>query len=164
MRFHAAALIAALSIAGWSAAGLAQQSTDANGQDQILATAPEWGGQGGVYTCEQWRAYVTRMYRLADVHHRGFIEAKDFEIIKKASPVFASASFDYFDEAGKGRVTQKQFIEFPNPFFARFDKKHNCHVTNEDIRQANAPAPTTPAQQKRRGGGRGGGMGGGRGM
>jgi len=163
MRLRAAAFILLLSAVSWSNAGYPQQSGDRNGYDQVLATAPEWGGQGGVYTCEQWRAYVTRIYRLADVDHRGFIEAKDFEIIRKESPVFASASFDYFDEAGKGRVTQKQFVEFPNPLFARFDKKHSCRVTNEDIRQANAPAPTTSTQRGSHGGGRGG-MGGGRGM
>ena len=105
------------------------------------------------------------MYRLGDPRHRGYIEAKDFEIIKKASPVFQMATFDYFDMAGKGRVTQKEFVEFESPFFARFDKKHNCHVTNEDIRAANAPAPTQQTQTPQQHGGHGGGMtGGGGGM
>ncbi len=129
----------------------------------IVSSAREWGGQGGVYTCEQWRAYVTKMYRIADPRHRGYIEAADFERIKKISPVFHEASFDYFDMAGKGRVSQKDFIEFQSPFFAMFDKKHSCRVTQEDIRQANAPAPTTPLQRGGAGGrnGGGGGLGGG---
>jgi hypothetical protein len=129
----------------------------------VVSTAREWGGQGGLYTCEQWRAYVTKMYRIADPRRRGYIEAADFERIKKISPVFREASFDYFDMSGKGRVSQKDFIEFESPFFAMFDKKHTCRVTQEDIRQANAPAPTTPMQRGAGGGrnGSGPGLGGG---
>ena len=157
-----------------SAAGFAPK-VFAQADEPLVATASEWGGQGGVFTCAQWRAYVTRMYRLGDPRHRGYIEAKDFEIIKKASPVFQTATFDYFDMAGKGRVTQKEFVEFESPFFARFDKKNTCHVTSEDIRAANTPATQTqtktPEQHSgpcggsavavRGGGGIGGGGGGG---
>ena len=151
-----AAIAALCSAAGFAPKAFAQQAAD----EPLVATANEWGGQHGVYTCDQWRAYVTRMYRLGDPRHRGYIEAKDFEIIKKASPVFQMATFDYFDMAGKGRVTQKEFIEFESPFFARFDRKHNCHVTSEDIRAANAPPAQTPMDRGGRGG-RGGGGGGG---
>ena len=153
MRARALALAA---IALCSAPKVFAQQAD----EPLLATASEWGGQGGVYTCAQWRAYVTRMYRLGDPRKRGYIEAKDFEIIKKASPVFQMATFDYFDMTGKGRVTQKEFIEFESPFFARFDRRHACRVTNDDIRAANTPAQTTPQQ---RGGGGNGGMTGGSG-
>ena len=163
--FAFAAIAALCSAAGFAPRALAQQA-----DEPLLATASEWGGQGGVYTCAQWRAYVTRMYRLGDPRKRGYIEAKDFEIIKKASPVFQTATFDYFDMAGKGRVTQKEFIEFESPFFARFDKRHSCRVTGDDIRAANAPAPAqtqAPQQHGGRGGGFGGmsgGLGGGGGM
>jgi hypothetical protein len=143
------AAIAALCSAGGFAPHVFAQQAD----EPLVATAREWGGQNGVYTCDQWRAYVTRMYRLADPRHRGYIEAKDFEIIKKASPVFQMATFDYFDMTGKGRVTQKEFIEFESPFFARFDKRHSCRVTSEDIRAANTPTQTQTPQQR---GGRGG--------
>ena len=148
-----AAIAALCSAAGFAPKVFAQQA-----DEPLLATASEWGGQGGVYTCAQWRAYVTRMYRLGDSRHRGYIEAKDFEIIKKASPVFQMATFDYFDMTGKGRVTQKEFIEFESPFFARFDRRHTCRVTNDDIRAANTPTQTQTPQQ--RGGGSGGMAGG----
>ena len=154
-----AAIAALCSTAGFAPNVFAQQA-----DEPLLATAREWGGQNGVFTCDQWRAYVTRMYRLADPRHRGYIEAKDFEIIKKASPVFQMATFDYFDMAGKGRVTQKEFIEFESPFFARFDRRHACRVTNDDIRAANTPSTAqTPMQRGGRGGGGNGGMAGGSG-
>jgi hypothetical protein len=86
----------------------------------------------------------------------GFIDAQDFEIIKRVSLVFAKADFDYFDVTGKGRVTQKEFITTPSQFFAVFDKKNTCRVTEDDIRQATAPP--TPSPTSRHGGGRGGAL------
>ena len=134
----------------------AQQS-----DDLLVSTARDWGGEHGVYTCEQWRKYMTRLYRLADPKKRGYIDEKSFAIIPRTSALFATATFDYFDQAGKGKVTQQEFVEFESPFFARFDKKRSCHVTEDDIRAANAPAAQSPQQrQQGRGGGRNGGGGG----
>src|SRR5208283_4731538 len=82
-------------------ASLAQQN-----DDLLVSTAREWGGDNGVFTCDQWRGYMTKLYRLADPKKRGYIDEKSFAVIPRTSSVFASASFDYFDEAGKGRVTK----------------------------------------------------------
>jgi hypothetical protein len=133
---------------------------DASG-DVILATASEWGGQGGAYTCDQWKAYLSRMFNLADTKHRGFIDAKDFAIVKRASKVFAAADFGYFDESGKGRVTREEFVNQTSPFFLRFDRKGTCRVTSADIAAAGKPAQ--PSQPSGKRGGGGGGMGGGMG-
>ena len=113
MRARALALAAIAALC--SAAGFAPKVFAQQADEPLVATANEWGGQHGVYTCAQWRAYVTRMYRLADPRNRGYIEAKDFEIIKKASPVFQMATFDYFDMAGKGRVTAKGIHRIREP-------------------------------------------------
>jgi hypothetical protein len=137
---------------------LAQQN-----DDLLVSTARDWGGDGGVFTCDQWRAYMTRLYRLADPKKRGYIDEKSFAVIPRTSSVFASATFDYFDQAGKGRVTKEEFLDFQSPFFARFDRKHNCHVTYEDIRAVNAAAAASNAPMKHRGGG-GGRNGGGEGL
>ena len=129
-------------------ASLAQQN-----DDLLVSTAREWGGDNGVFTCDQWRAYMTKLYRLADPKKRGYIDEKSFAIIPKTSSVFASATFDYFDQAGKGRVTKEEFLDFQSPFFARFDKKHSCRVSQEDLRAASAPAPKKEERPQRIGGG-----------
>lgn len=150
LTFAVAALAAAASLT--PRAGLAQ----AAGADELTATMKDWGGEGGVYTCQQWRAYVQRMYRIADKRHRGYIDAQDFERIKAVSTVFAQASFDYFDQEGKGRLSQKDFVEAQSPFFALFDKRHTCRVTADDIAAANAPkAAGAPQERGSRGGGGG---------
>jgi len=135
--------------------------------DLLVSTARDWGGDNGVFTCEQWRAYMTRLYRLADPKKRGYIDEKSFAIVPRTSSVFASATFDYFDQSGKGRVTKEEFLDFESPFFARFDRKHNCHVTYEDIRAVNAAVAASNAPMKHKaasGGGKNGageGLGGG---
>ncbi|ARN83759.1 EF-hand domain-containing protein [Methylocystis bryophila] len=151
-------LILLFALAGVLAPGasLAQQS-----DDLLVSTARDWGGEGGAYTCEQWRAYMARLYRLADPKKRGYIDEKSFAIIPRTSSVFASATFDYFDQAGKGRVTREEFLEFQSPFFARFDKKHSCRVTNDELRAATGPAPQKEEKPQQIGGhhGFGGGAG-----
>lgn len=180
MRHEAVRLAAGLLVLHSSAA-LAQQhrprgipvdaprAAGGGGQDSVLATSSEWGGAGGVYTCEQWKQYLERMFRLADKRKRGFIDAQDFEIIPRLSPVFQAASFDYFDMAGKGRVTRAEFLAFPSPFFARYDRKKSCRVFQEELARAQTPSAgaQSPAPQSgggfpgRGGGGFGGGYGGG---
>lgn len=139
----------------------------ADGPDMVLATASEWGGAQGVYTCDQWRQYLQRMYTIADKRRRGFFDAQDFEAVRRASPVFRAASFDYFDMAGKGKVTKAEFLAFPSPFFQRYDKRGTCMVRQEELARAGGsggqrPSDGAPAFPGRsRGGGIGGGYGGG---
>jgi hypothetical protein len=103
--------------AAWAQQSRAGSPSGDPNTDFLIATAREWGGkQGYVFTCDEWKEYLKRMYNLADRRHRGFIDAQDFEIIKRASLVFAKADFDYFDVTGKGRVTQKEFIATPSQF------------------------------------------------
>ena len=154
---------AALALALVSTLG-ASPSFGQQSDDVLVSTAREWGGEGGVYTCEQWRTYVAKLYRLADPKKRGYIDEKSFAIIPKTSSVFASATFDYFDQSGKGRVTREEFLDFESPFFARFDKKHSCHVTSDELRAASgSPSPKEEKPQQIGGGhhGFGGGSGGG---
>jgi hypothetical protein len=160
-----AALVLALASGLGASPSFGQQS-----DDLLVSTAREWGGEGGVYTCEQWRGYMAKLYRLADPKKRGYIDEKSFAIIPRTSSLFASATFDYFDQAGKGRVTREEFLDFQSPFFARFDKKRSCHVTNDELRAAGGPA--TQKEEKPQqiggghhgfGGGAGGGLGGGSG-
>jgi hypothetical protein len=128
--------------------------------DIVLATASEWGGQGGAYTCDQWKAYLGRMFNLADTKHRGFIDAKDFQIVKRSSKVFASADFGYFDESGKGRLTREEFVNQTSPFFLKYDRKGTCRVTSADIAAAGKPAQSKPTPLGVLKGGGMGGMGG----
>jgi hypothetical protein len=137
-------------------------SNTTSGQgDIVVSTARIWGGnRDGAYTCDEWKQYLSRMYNLADSKHVGFITAADFARVKRASPVFANADFGFFDASGKGRISRKDFIAQPSPFFTRFDPKASCRVTEADIQKVLAAEKQTKTPDSGRGGGRhGGGMG-----
>jgi Ca2+-binding EF-hand superfamily protein len=112
-----------------------------------------WGGSLGVYSCDQWRRYVTDLFDRADRYHRGYIDEKQFKIIKYASPIFAKAEFGYFDENREGRITKAEFVDKPSEFVLRLDKRHDCRVTPDEMNQASPAAQEKPKMGRRGGAG-----------
>jgi hypothetical protein len=131
------------------------RASAADQEEMALATAGEWGGAQGVYTCDQWRQYLQRMYNDADKRRRGYFDAQDFEAVRRISPVFRAATFDYFDMSGKGRVTKAEFLAFPSPFFERYDKRRSCRVTQDEIARARAQGPAASGSPRQPAGGSG---------
>jgi len=114
------------------------------GYDPYLTWASVWGDREGrgVYTCDEWKRYVAKLFDQADRNHDGFVDAKEFEAIRKADTMFKDADIGYFDDNHDGKLSRAEFVNQPNPFFARYDKKGTCRVTLDEIMdQANAAAP-----------------------
>ncbi|MDT2021804.1 EF-hand domain-containing protein [Methylocella sp. CPCC 101449] len=138
----------------------------ASPKDIVLSTASDWGGQGGVYTCEQWKAYLTRLFNQADVKRHGYIDEREFGTIRRASPLFERAEFGFFGADAKGRISRQSFIGQRGMFFARYDRKGSCSVTSAELatataaEQKSAPTGFSGGRGGRGGGGGGGGFGG----
>ena len=117
------------------------------GNDPFLAWATVWGDpQGrGVYTCEEWKRYAAKLFDDADRNHDGFVDAKEFESIRQADKMLRDADLAYFDDNHDGRLSRAEFVNKPNPFFARYDRKRKCVVTLDEISDAltaeQKPAP-----------------------
>jgi hypothetical protein len=125
----------------------AQQDQGTAADDPVIASLPYWDfNHDGVYTCENWKRYMTQIFNQADRRKRGSIDAEEFEAVKAADPMFAHAEFGYFDDKKKGRITRNDFVDRPSPFFLRYDSKHTCRVARANI---NAPAPASAAPQRR---------------
>jgi hypothetical protein len=137
-------------LAGASLPALAQESGD-----PVIGSLPNWDfNHDGVFTCENWKRYMAQLFTRADRRKRGYIDAEEFETIKAADPMFFQAEFGYFDPKGTGRITKADFVDWPSPFFIRYDTRHTCRVTRGELNLPQAaPAPST----RRRGrAGRGG--------
>jgi hypothetical protein len=116
------------------------------GRDPLLESLARWdANHDGVYTCDEWKQYVNRVFNVADRNGRGYIDAKQFGAIQRADPMFADADFAYFDENKDGRVSRREFVDAPSPFFLRFDKNGDCKVTSEELK----PSAKPPDQQRR---------------
>ena len=117
--------------------------------DPFLAWATDWGDPKGegVYTCEQWKQFATKTFNEADRNHDGYVDAQEFEAIRKAHAMFKDADLGYFDDNRDGRLSRGEFVDKPNPLFARYDKKGSCRVTLDDI--ANASEKSSKGRGRR---------------
>jgi hypothetical protein len=121
-----------------------------HGNDRYLAWAAVWGDvkREGVYTCEEWKQYATKLFSDADRNRDGFVDAKEFEAIRQAAPMFRDADLGYFDDNRDGRLSRAEFVNKPNPFFAIYDKKGTCRVTLDDITAAEMAADKTMRRRR----------------
>jgi hypothetical protein len=104
----------------------------------------------GIYTCDEWKNYLDRIFTSADRNHDGNLDQSEFAAVRKAGSTLAEAEFGYFDENQDGKVTRKEFIGKPNEFILRYDVNGDCRVTPEEVKTVNAPkGPQGPTERKR---------------
>ena len=169
---------------GFPGAGAAEErgrGRAPQGEDAVLATASEWGGAQGVYTCEQWRQYLQRMYNIADKRRRGYLRRAGLRDDAAHQSGVPRATFDYFDMSGKGPRDESRVPRLSEPLLRALRQARTCRVLQEELSRASAGVPAARARPTedaglgpavpggaavarwRRwiGGGYGGGMGGG---
>jgi EF hand len=102
----------------------------------------------GVYTCDEWKSYLDRMFTFADRNHDGRLDAKEFEAVRKAAPMLADADFGYFDENQDGKITRSEFVSKPSEFILSNDKNGDCRVTRDEMKPADSQAPGQPKKDR----------------
>ena len=119
--------------------------------DPLLNSQPAWdANHDGVYTCEEWKSFMDRLFASADKGRKGFLTRPEFDAVKKADPTLAEADFGYFDENQDGKVSRKEFVDKPSVFILRFDKNADCKVTPEELKVASSPQSTGGPQERPR--------------
>ena len=104
----------------------------------------------GVYTCDEWRGYLDRAFVSADRNHDGNLDPREFENVRKAGDVLATAEFGYFDENQDGKISRKEFVGKPSEFILHYDRNGDCRVTPDEIRATDAPkGPPGPTVRPR---------------
>jgi EF-hand domain pair len=111
---------------------------------------PTWdANHDGIYTCDEWKSFMDRLFKSADKNNDGSLSPAEFETVRKAEPSLAEAGFGYYDENQDGKISRKEFVEKPSAFILRFDLNGDCRVTPEEIRTATAPKTDPRAPQER---------------
>jgi EF-hand domain pair len=90
----------------------------------------------GIYTCDEWKSYLDRLFTLADRNRDGHLDPSEFRLIRKAGTVFADADFGYFDENQDGKITRSEFVDKPSEFILQYDKNGDCRVTQDEMKGA----------------------------
>ena len=128
------------------------QSAPRPAQDGLLKDGPPvWDtNHDGVYTCDEWKSFVDRIFTSADRNRDGILDRSEFETVRRADATLADADFGYFDENQDGKITRKEFVEKPSAFILRFDRNGDCRVTADEIKAAAAPkGPQGPVERPR---------------
>ncbi len=109
--------------------------------ERMLRLAHAWDANDDqIFTCDEWKKFVTGIFNQADRNRDGFVDAQEFKSIQNATPQFKDASLDYFDDNRDGRLSRAEFVDTPNPFFLQFDRNRDCKVTLDEIMEASKPA------------------------
>ncbi|MGA2291601.1 EF-hand domain-containing protein [Bradyrhizobium sp.] len=103
----------------------------------------------GIYTCDEWKSYLDRIFTLADRNHDGHLDQSEFATVRKAGGILAEADFGYFDENQDGKITRNEFVGKPSEFILRYDKNGDCRVTADEIKAGNAPKQAGPPVRER---------------
>ena len=90
----------------------------------------------GIYTCDEWKSYLDRLFTLADRNRDGHLDPTEFTKIRRAGTAFADADFGYFDENQDGKITRAEFVDKPSEFILRYDKNSDCRVTQDEMKGA----------------------------
>jgi hypothetical protein len=90
----------------------------------------------GIYTCDEWKSYLDRLFALADRNRDGHLDPSEFTIIRRAETVFADADFGYFDENQDGKINRSEFVDKPSEVILQFDKNGDCRVTQDEMKGA----------------------------
>lgn len=123
--------------------------------DPLSAGASRWDlNQDGIFTCEEWKQFMRTIFTRADKNKDGFLSASEFDEMRASERLLAGAEIGYFDDDRDHRVSRKEFVEKPNPFFARYDANGDCRVTAEEMKGRGIDA-----EKKRGPPSKGGGMG-----
>jgi Ca2+-binding EF-hand superfamily protein len=127
------------------------QSAPQPAQDAPLSGPPTWDtNRDGVYTCDEWKSFLDRVFTLADRNRDGHLDPSEFATVRKADATLADADFGYFDENQDGKITRKEFVEKPSAFILRFDRNGDCRVTADEIKAGSAPkGPLGPTERPR---------------
>ena len=138
---------------GWLLTGapLALAQSTPAGDAAAAKNGPEiWdANHDGIYTCDEWKSYLDRIFTKADRNRDGYLDPTEFATVRRDNSLLAEADFGYFDENQDGKITRSEFVEKPSEFIVRYDRNGDCRVTPDEIRASNAPkGPQGPVERK----------------
>lgn len=99
----------------------------------------------GIYTCDEWKSYLDRLFTLADRNHDGHLDPSEFASIRRAGTAFADADFGYFDDNRDGKISRKEFVDRPSEFIMQYDKNGDCRVTQDELKGAGTSTDQKPS-------------------
>jgi EF-hand domain pair len=122
----------------------------ASAQPTPTSTAEIWdANRDGVYTCDEWKGYLGRVFDRADHNHDGILTPAEFESVRRTASALADADFGYFDENQDGKITRSEFVEKRSEFILQYDKNGDCRVTPDELKDTGTSQKPPGAKGKK---------------
>jgi hypothetical protein len=114
---------------------------------EFVIAAVTWDlNKDGNVTCDEWKQYVTGLFREADTDHDGTLTREEYAALSRRDRLFETVGFNYFDANGDGRISLSEMVDKPNPAFTLLDKNHDCVLTPDERVQSRGPREDAPAE------------------
>jgi len=134
-----ALLLSGLALAGCATGGNSPLTSATPVEREFAAAAPTWDlNKDGDVTCDEWKAYVTGLFRDADANRDGVLTRQEFASLARSDRLFEVVGFEYFDANADGRLTLAEMADKPNPAFALLDKNGDCVIDSDERVQQRA--------------------------
>jgi hypothetical protein len=151
-----AASLAAPGCSGTSAPSLFASAAPVEREFAVAAITWDVNRDGHV-TCEEWKQYVTGLFRASDANHDGILTREEYAQLTRRDKLFETVGMNYFDANADGRLSLPEMTEKPNPAFALLDRSGDCVIASDERVQpqvarqepAGQAAPPPSGRQRR---------------
>lgn len=100
----------------------------------FLMAAGSWDrNHDNVVTCDEWKAYVTELFKSADANGDGALDASEWGKLSSQDRMFDTADLAYFDGNHDGKVTLVEMTDKSNPAFRLLDTAKTCSLNGAQI-------------------------------
>ena len=155
----AALLAACLSAAGCSTGGSSLFDKAPPVEREFALAAITWDlNKDGSITCDEWKQYVTGLFREADKNHDGILTREEYAALTRRDKLFEIAGMNFFDANADGRVSLAEMTDKPNPAFTLLDKNGDCvigpderlqpRIAREEPKSSPAAMPPSPGGRR----------------
>jgi Ca2+-binding EF-hand superfamily protein len=128
-----ALLVAGIVLAACATGGQSPLGSATPLEREFAAAAGTWDlNRDGEVTCDEWKQYMTGLFREADASRDGILTREEFAALARRDRLFETVGLSYFDANADGRLSLAEMAEKSNPAFTLLDRNGDCVISSDE--------------------------------